>query len=113
MAPAKLKAANPRILTALPLAVGAFTGRAHAIEFPPQLTASLNGTDETRMITETHTVAIAQHPVSMRAVLLLLGWTREAANILPTLGLVVVAIGATQTTTGGIRRAVLIIAPMQ
>jgi hypothetical protein len=65
------------------------------------------------MVPKAHAVAIAQHPVSMRAVLLLLGWTREAADVLPTLGLVVVAIGATQATAWGIGRAVLIIAPLQ
>jgi hypothetical protein len=48
----------------------------------------------------------------MRAVLLLLGWAREAADILPALCLVVVAIGATQATTRGIGCAVLILAPM-
>jgi hypothetical protein len=49
----------------------------------------------------------------MWTVLWLLGWTREAADILPTLGLVVVAIGAAQATTRGIGRAVLIIASVQ
>ena len=48
----------------------------------------------------------------MRAVLLLLRGALSAADILPTVGLIVVAIGATQTTTGGIGRAVLIIAPV-
>ena len=65
------------------------------------------------MITEAHAVAVAQHPVSMRTVLLLLGWTLEAADVLPTLSLVVVAIGATQATTRGIGRAVWIIASVQ
>jgi hypothetical protein len=65
------------------------------------------------MVPEGHAAAISEHSVSMRAVLLLLGGTLEAADILPTLGLVVVAIRATQATTRGIGRAVLIIAPMQ
>jgi hypothetical protein len=47
------------------------------------------------MVLEPHTVTIAQDAVAMRAVLALLGGTREAADILPTLGLVVVAIGVT------------------
>jgi hypothetical protein len=65
------------------------------------------------MVFETHTVAIAQNAVSMRAMLLLLGWTREATDVLPTLGLIVVAIGAAQATTRGIGRAVWIIAPIE
>src|SRR5687768_13959816 len=65
------------------------------------------------MVTEAHAVAIAEHPVSVRAVLLFLGWARETADILPALGLVVVAIGVTQATARGIGHAVLIIAPLQ
>jgi hypothetical protein len=76
------------------------------------LAAPLNGSDQTWMVTEGHAVTIAKDPVSMRAVLLLLGWAREAADILPALCLVVVAIGATQATTRGIGCAVLILAPM-
>jgi hypothetical protein len=45
-------------------------------------------------------------------VLLLLRGALSAADILPTVGLIVVAMGATQTTTGGIGRAGLIIAPV-
>jgi hypothetical protein len=77
------------------------------------LAATLNGSDQTRMVTEGHAVAIPEHPISMRAVRLLLEWTLEAANILPTLGLVVVAIRATQAAARRIGRAVLIIAPIQ
>jgi hypothetical protein len=64
------------------------------------------------MVTEGHPVAIAQHPIAMRAALLLLRWTPEAADIVPALCLVVVAMGATQATTRGRGRAVLILAPL-
>jgi hypothetical protein len=46
------------------------------------------------MVVERHAVARAEHPVSIRAVPLLLGGALEAADILPTLGLVVVAVGS-------------------
>jgi len=42
----------------------------------------------------------------------LVGQTGPAADILPALGLVVVAIGVAQTATGGRGRAVVIIAPL-
>jgi hypothetical protein len=57
-------------------------------------------------------MTIAQDAVAVRTVLLLLGGALSAADILPTIGLIVIAIGATQTTTGGIGGAVLIIAPV-
>jgi hypothetical protein len=47
------------------------------------------------MVFETHAVTIAQDAVAVRAVLLLVGWTLEAADILSALRLVVIAIGAT------------------
>jgi hypothetical protein len=47
------------------------------------------------MVFETHAVTITQDAVAVRAVLALLWGTREAADILPALGLVVVAIGVT------------------
>jgi hypothetical protein len=93
--------------------VGAFTGRAHGIESLPRLAAPPHGSDQTRMVPEGHAVARAEPPVSMRAGLALLGGTREAADILPPLGLVVVAIGATQAPTGGRGGAVLIGAARQ
>src|SRR5712691_11808115 len=64
------------------------------------------------MVCERHAVAIAQDANAVWAVLLLLGGARSAADILPALRLVVVAIGATQPPTGGIGRAVCIIAPV-
>jgi hypothetical protein len=48
----------------------------------------------------------------MRALVLLIEGTRPAANVLPTLRLVIVAMRAAQTATGGIGRAVLIIASL-
>jgi hypothetical protein len=47
------------------------------------------------MVFETHAVRVAQDTVAVGAALLLFGWTREAADILPALGLIVVTIGVT------------------
>ena len=77
------------------IAVGAFTGAARLIEVMPCLGATLNRANEAWMIFEMHAVTVAQDAVAVRAALLLLGWTREAADVLPTLGLVVVAIRVT------------------
>src|SRR5688500_5514775 len=65
------------------------------------------------MVPDAHAVAIAPHAVSMWAALLFLRWALETADILPALGLVVVAIGMTQATARSIGHAVLIIAPIQ
>ena len=56
---------------------------------------------------------VAQDAVAVWAALLLLGGTLEAADILPALGLVVVAIGVTQAATRGIGRAVWIVTSIQ
>src|SRR4029450_2026498 len=96
----------------LVIAVGAFAGTARRIEALPRWGAALDGSNEAGVVFERHAMTIAQDAVAVRAVLLLLGGARSAADILPTVGLIVVAIGATQTTTGGIGRAVLIIAPV-
>ncbi len=77
------------------VAVGAFTGAASPIEVMPRLRAALNGSNEARVVFETHAVTIAQDAKAVRAALALLGGTREAADILPALRLVVVAIGVT------------------
>ena len=42
----------------------------------------------------------------------LAGWAGQATDILPALGLIVVAIGSAKTATRGIGRAVLIVAPL-
>ena len=57
------------------------------------------------MVCERHPMAIAQDAGAVRAVLPVLERTREAADILPRVRLVIVAIGVTQTTAGGISRA--------
>ena len=72
------------------VAVGAFTGAASPIEVRPRLRATLHGSNEARVVCETHAVTGAPDTQAVRAVLALLGGTREAADILPTLGLVVV-----------------------
>ena len=79
----------------LVIAVGAFTGATRPIEVMPSLRAALNRANEARMVFETHAVRVAQDAVAVRAVLLLLGGTREAADIPSALRLVVVAIGVT------------------
>src|SRR6516162_769765 len=50
---------------------------------------------EAWMVCETHAVRITQDTEAVWATLLLLGGTRETTDILPALGLVVVAIGVT------------------
>jgi hypothetical protein len=79
----------------LVIAVGAFTGAASPIEVLPSLRAALNRSNEAWMGFETHAVTVAQNTVTVWAVLLLLGRTLEAADVLPALGLVVVAVGVT------------------
>ena len=91
------------------IAVGAFTGAARPIETLPRLRAALDRPNETRVVFERHPMAIAQDAVAVRAVLPFLERTREAADILPRVRLVIVAIGVTQTTAEGRGRAVLII----
>jgi hypothetical protein len=54
----------------------------------------------------------AQDAKAVRTVSPLVGRTWQAADVLSALGLIVVAIRAAQTTTGGIGRAVVIIAPL-
>src|SRR5262249_8370845 len=82
------------------------------IEALPCWGAALDRPNETRMISERHPMAIAQDAKGVGAVLLLLRRTVQAADILPTVSLIVVAIGATQTPTRGIGRAVGIIATL-
>src|SRR5712691_3353088 len=79
----------------------------------PRLRAALNGSNEARVVFETHAVTGAQDAKAVRAGLALLGGTREAADILPALRLVVVAIGVTQAAARGIRRAVLVVAAIE
>lgn len=64
------------------------------------------------MVFATPTVTRAQDAEAMRAVLVLVGGTRQTADILPTLGLVVVAMGVTQAATRGRGRAVLVVTAM-
>src|SRR4029434_2910416 len=97
----------------LVIAVGALTGGASPIEVPPGLRASLNGPDQAWMGVEGHAVTRAPGRVGVGAPLLFIKGTRPAADILPTLGVVVVAVGSTQAATGGIGRAMLIITALQ
>jgi hypothetical protein len=95
------------------IAVGAFTRAASPIEVMPRLGAALDGPDEAWMVFEAHAVRVAQNAKAVGAALLLLGRTWQATDILPTLGLVVVAIRVTQTATRGIGGAVLVVAAIQ
>jgi hypothetical protein len=79
----------------LVIAVGPFTGAASFIEVMPCLGAALNRPNKAWMVFETHAVRVAQDAVAVGAALLLLGRTLQATDILPTLGLIVVAIGVT------------------
>ena len=79
----------------------------------PNLGAALDRANEARMLFETHAMTVAQDAVAVWALLLLIRGTRQTADILPTLRLVVIAIGVTQTTARGIGRAVLIVATIQ
>ena len=65
------------------------------------------------MVFKAHAVTVTQDAIAVWTALLLLGGTLQAADILPTLRLAVVAIGVTQTTARGIGRAVLIVATIQ
>src|SRR5919204_6386195 len=86
------------------VAVSAFTGAASSIEVMPRLRAALNGSNEARVVFETHVVTVAQDAKAVRAALALLGWTLEAADILAALGLVVVAIGGPKGPKRGLGR---------
>ena len=77
------------------VAVGAVTGAASSIEVRPRLRAALHGSNEARVVCETHAVTGAQDAKAVRAALALLGGTLEAADILAALGLVVGAIRVT------------------
>ncbi len=65
------------------------------------------------MVLEHPAVAGAPHAVGVRASLLFFGRTGTATDILPSVGVVVVAMGMTQSAAGGRGRAVLIIAPLR
>ena len=65
------------------------------------------------MVFETHAVRVAQDAKAVWAAPLFLGWTLQATDILPALGLVVVAVGMTQTTTRSIGGAVLVVAAIE
>lgn len=65
------------------------------------------------MVFEAHAMTVAQNAKAVWAVLLLLGRTLEATDILPALRLVVIAIGMTQTATRGIGRAVCIVTAIE
>jgi hypothetical protein len=95
------------------ITVGALTGAASPIEVMPRLGAALDGPDEAWMVFEAHAVRVAQNAKAVGAAPLLLGRTWQATDILPTLGLVVVAIRVTQTATRGIGGAVLIVAAIE
>lgn len=58
-------------------------------------------------------MTVAQDAKAVWAAPLFLGWTLEAADILPALGLVVVAIGMTQAATRGIGCAVLVVTAIE
>jgi len=77
------------------IAVGAFTGDASPVKVMPGLGATWDGPNETRVVFEAHAVRVAQDAVAVWTTLLLLGGTLQATDILPALGLVVVAIGVT------------------
>src|SRR5918999_1884949 len=71
----------------LVVAVGALTGTACGVELLPSLAAALNGSNQARVVVETHTVRVAQNAKAVRAVPPLAGWTGQAADVLPALGL--------------------------
>ena len=77
------------------IAVGAFTGAASPLEVMPRLGTALDRPNEAWMVFATHAVRITQDTEAVWATLVLLGGTRETTDILPALGLVVVAIGVT------------------
>jgi hypothetical protein len=65
------------------------------------------------MVFETHPMTVAPDAKAVGAAPLFLRGTREAADILSALGLVVVAIGVTQTTTRSIGGAVWVVAAIE
>jgi hypothetical protein len=75
----------------------------------PGLHAALEWAKEAGMVFATHTVPGTQDAVAAWAASLRLGRTWETADILPALGLVVVALGMTEAAARGIGGAVLII----
>jgi hypothetical protein len=96
----------------LVVAVGPFTGGASSREALPRRGTTLDRSHEAGMVSERHALAIAQDAGAVRAALLLLGRAGPATHVLPRGGLIVVAMGATQTATGGLGCAVGIIAPI-
>jgi len=94
-------------------AVGALTGGASPREAPPGLRASLHGPDQAWMGVAGHAVTRAPGRGGVGAPWLCIKGTRPAADILPTLGVVVVAVGSTPAATGGRGRAMLIITALQ
>ena len=94
----------------LVVAVGPFTGGTRPRQTLPRRGATWDRPNEARLVFAWHAVAIAQHARGVRACLLLLGRTGPATHVWPRVGLVVVPIGATPTATGGLRRAVGLIA---
>jgi hypothetical protein len=79
----------------------------------PSWRAPLQGADQAWMGAEGQAVPSAPGLLSLRALVLLRAGTRPAAEVLPTLRLGGGAVGAAQAATGGLRRAVLIIAARQ
>src|SRR5262250_87123 len=96
----------------LVVAVGTLTGTPCRVETLPRWGTALHRPNEARVVFETHAVRVAQDTKAVRAMSPLVGRTWQAADVLPALSLIVVAIGVAQTATGGIGRAVVIIAPL-
>ena len=97
----------------LVIAVGPLTRTASLIEVRPRLGAALDRPDQARMVFETHAMTVAPDAEAVWAVPLFLGWTWQATDILAALGLVVVAVGMTQTATRGIGRTVWVVTAIE
>ena len=70
----------------LVVAVGAFTGTATPIEMLPNRCPAMDWPNEAGMVVARHAVTRAPDAVAVRALLLFLGRTLPAADLLPTLG---------------------------
>jgi hypothetical protein len=92
-------------------AVGALTGRACGIEVVPRWSAALDRPHETRRGFACHAVAGAPDTGVVGAVPLFRGRTEPATAVLSRVGVVVVAMGATEAAARRIGCAGWIIAP--
>ena len=86
----------------LVVTVGPLAGGPRRVEDLPGLRFPLNGANKAWVLGERHPVRIAADLLAMRTPHPFLWGTRQAADILAAVGLVIVPVGAAQPSTGRI-----------